>query len=152
MSGSVPAPPTDPSHDPRRVLVSKRRVRVAVAFATSTGSLETLEGRVAYRAGDAIVTGGAGERWPVPRATFFATYRPLVGGEGGRDGLYESLPQTSWAVHLDEAEGPLRVVTSTGSALLAQSGDWIVERRPGDLHVVNRDLFPSLYETCDATG
>ena len=148
MSGSVPPPPIEPSQDPRRLLVSKRRVRVAVTFATSPGSVETLEGQVAYRAGDAIVTGAAGEHWPVPRATFFATYRHVDGGEGGQDGLYESLPQTAWAVHLDEAEGPLHVVASTGSVLQAAGGDWIIERRPGDLHVVNRDLFSSLYETC----
>ncbi len=151
----------------------KRRVVVSVDFARSPGTVETLEGPVHYHAGDAIVTGVAGERWPVPRDTFFARYRRAeedrrtakdgvdgvdgvegVEGEGaeGPDGAgdrYESLPETAWAVHLDEADLPFRVVTPAGAVLQAARGDWVVERQPGDVHVVNGELFSSLYEECD---
>jgi hypothetical protein len=141
--------PLDPSSDPRRRRVAKRRVRVSVAFATSPGTVDTLEGPVAYQTGDAIMTGVAGEHWPVPRTTFFARYEAVEGVEAGDDGPYESLPERAWAVHLDEGDVPLQVVTSAGAVLQAARDDWIVKRATGDVHVVNGDLFWSLYEGCD---
>ena len=104
---------------------------------------------MAYQAGDAVVTGLAGERWPVPRATFFALYRPADGARAGDDGPYESVPDEAWAVRLDAGDVPLDVVTPAGAVLHAERGDWVVERDPGDVHVVNGDLFSSLYEECD---
>jgi hypothetical protein len=140
--------PVEPSSDPRRRRVVKRRLRVLVTFASSAGTTETLEGPVAHEAGDAIVTGVADEQWPVPRATFFARYRPVEGVQAGDDGVYESLPEPAWAVRLDKGDAPLHVVTRAGAVLLAVGGDWIVERDSGDVHVVNGDLFTSLYEEC----
>ena len=39
----------------------KQRIPVLVAFADTAGELATLEGRVRYAAGDALMTEGAGE-------------------------------------------------------------------------------------------
>jgi len=47
-------------------------LRRRVHFAAAAGQLQTLEGPVAYAAGDAIVTGVAGEQWPVPADSFAA--------------------------------------------------------------------------------
>ena len=47
----------DLSSDPKAVRVRKRPVARAVVFAAADGVCRTLEGDVAYRAGDAIVTG-----------------------------------------------------------------------------------------------
>lgn len=148
-SGPLPASPLEPSSDPPRRRVGKRRVRVSVVFAPSPGTVDTLEGPVDHQAGDAIVTGAAGERWPISRARFFTRYRPVEGRGAGDDGTYESLPQTGWAVHLDDGDVPLQVETPTGAVLHCRSGDWLVESEPGDVRVVNGDLFSSLYEELD---
>lgn len=149
MDGPPRAAPLEPSSDSRRRRVAKRPVRVSVTFAASPGTVGTLEGPVPYRAGDAIVTGVAGEQWPVPRTAFFSRYQAVDGFEAGDDGPYVSLPERAWAVHLDEGDVPLRVVTSAGAVLQAARGDWVVERATGDVYVVNGDLFSDLYEECD---
>lgn len=153
MPGPPPAgTPVDPSADPRRRRVRKRPVRVSVAFARAPGTVETLEGPVACRVGDAVVTGVAGERWPVPPATFTARYRPVGSLAPGRDGDYESVPEEAWAVQLEGSEEERRVATPSGAVLAARPGDWVVERGKGDVHVVAGDLFWLLYEAAADEG
>jgi hypothetical protein len=127
----------------------KRRVRVSVVFAASAGTLETLEGPVGYQADDAIVTGVANERWPVPRARFIEKYRPVGDVAPGEDGAYESLPQRGWALQVDESGVPPEIVTSAGAVLRSRVGDWLVQDDPTDVRVVNGDLFHELYEELD---
>lgn len=64
--------------DPSAVWACKRPVVVRVEFAVADGALETLEGRVAYRAGDALLAGTRGERWPVAAARFREDYEPAT--------------------------------------------------------------------------
>jgi len=79
-------------------------LRLRVHFAPAAGQLQTLEGPVAYAAGDAIVTGVAGEQWPVPADSFAAKYRPATDAQSpDRDGLFVKRPAIVQARQLLQA-------------------------------------------------
>ena len=52
--------------------VMKKSAEVGL-FANMKGVLATLEGNVTYQAGDALMSGPHGERWPIPRKRFIET-------------------------------------------------------------------------------
>ncbi|NML63067.1 hypothetical protein HHL21_18675 [Massilia sp. RP-1-19] len=72
--GVPPAPPVGGWTSAR-----KREHQVSVRFAAAAETVETGEGPVDAAPGDAIITGAAGETWPVARAVFALRYRHLAG-------------------------------------------------------------------------
>ena len=126
----------------RRVM--KKAVAVRVSFARAAGEAQTLEGPVPYRPGDALITGPAGEQWPVEREFFFRNYQPMPGVQAGDDGEYSRLPQQVWVLRMREAF----CVQSgkNGAPLQGASGDWLVQHGPDTYSVVRTDIFPQLYE------
>lgn len=126
------------------VKARKRRHEVTVRFAQAPGSVATREGPVPYVSGDAIVTGGAGEQWPVARARFVTKYEPVPPTRAFADGRYRSLPQQVWA---RQVAAPFGVVLADGVAVLCgQTGDWLIDYGDGALGVVAQDLFFSFYQ------
>lgn len=122
----------------------KKAVTVRVSFARAAGEAQTLEGPVPYRPGDALITGPAGEQWPVEREFFFRNYEPRPGVRQGDDGEYRRLAQPVWALRMREAF----CVRSgkTGAPLQGASGDWLVQYGPDSYGAVRADIFPQLYE------
>ena len=131
---------------PGHIAVRKKTVPVSVRFARGDGVTETLEGPVRHEKGDAIVTGVAGERWPVERARFLASYDPLPPAEPGTDGPYRARAADAAAWR---AEGPCTVKTTRGETLNGEAGDWIVRYEKGDYGIVKADLFDRLYTRKD---
>lgn len=136
----------DPSTDPRHRSVRKLPMPVWVSFALSAGTLETTEGPVPYEAGDAILTGVKGEKWPVQRDRFFHRYQPTSDVTAGEAGRYSCRPEVLLAVQLSEADAPLEVRTSAGGLLTGTAGDWLVRYGPDDLAVLSREVFDETYE------
>ena len=132
------------SADPRRVLARKLVREIRVRFAADPCTVETHEGVVHARAGDAILTGTADEHWRVSRAHFAEKYQPVpptVGGEGGR---YVSLPNRILGVRMSE---PFEVLLADGvSRLSGRAGDWLVDYGDGSLGVVSPAIFATTYE------
>ncbi len=121
-----------------------RPVEVGVEFATEARSVLTLEGPVSCVAGDAIVTGTAGEQWPIPRATFDKKYMPAGGQPAGTPGRYAKRTAFVEAVQLEQA---ISVPLSGNRGILqGQAGDWCVWYGPDDAAIVAKDIFPKLYE------
>ena len=120
---------------------------VQVEFAESDGTLPTQEGPVHYSTGDALLTGTEGERWPVARDTFNASYAPVAPNRPGKPGPYRKRPRVVWAkpmtdafdVTLDRDRGTLR----------GQPGDWLVQYAPSDFSVVSARVFAQTYELLD---
>ncbi|MDR2456120.1 MAG: PGDYG domain-containing protein [Deltaproteobacteria bacterium] len=110
-------------------------------FATEAGVLSTLEGQVPYAAGDAILTGPSGERWPVDREAFLGDYQPLPPTLAGEAGLYAKKPIPVWAKRM---EGPFRVL-SDALSLTGRKGDWLVQYGPGRYGVVAARVFEATY-------
>jgi hypothetical protein len=130
---------------PQRVTARKRVQEVEVRFAHEPCSVQTREGTVHARPGDAIVTGTAGERWRVSRAHFSNKYRPASPAvREGEAGTYVSLPNSILAVRMTEG---FEVVLADGiSRLKGQPGDWLVDYGDGSLGVVSPEIFSSTYE------
>lgn len=138
---------------------------VRVCFATTPGRLHTLEGVVAYAAGDALVTGTHGESWPVGRIHFDAVYVPCPPLRMGEDGEYARRPVEVWAVRVAEdfclrlsaapareGEAASRENAAAESALLhGKAGDWLVQHHTGHYSVVREDIFDSMYE-CETSN
>lgn len=139
--GAGVAPP--PSRDPRSVRARKRAYPVQVRFAAADELVPTREGQVRAHAGDAIVTGGAGEQWPVRPAVFHARYRPVARLAAGEPGTYLSEPIDVLALPMDAA---FAVELAGGDRLLGQPGDWLVEYGDGGLAIVAASIFPDTYD------
>lgn len=135
--------PVDLRSEPRAVRAIKRPLPVQVVFAPVSGTCLTLEGPVAYEAGDAIVTGPGGERWPIRRNRFYETYEPSPPTRFGEGGLYIKRPLEVLAVQLDRS-----VTVGIGDghdALQGHPGDWLVQYGPDDLGIVERHVFEQTY-------
>lgn len=132
------------SSHPRRVTARKRVNEVRVQFANAPCTVQTREGLVHAKTGDAIITGTAGERWRVSRAHFPEKYRPGETTTEGQSGTYLSLPNTILAVPMAEE---FEVVLADGaSRLKGRAGDWLVDYGDGSLGIVSPDIFTTTYE------
>ena len=135
--------PPDLTADPNTLRVCKRPDRVPVTFEPEDGVCETLEGTVRYRAGDPILTGTLGERWPVRRDLFLASYDPVPPTVPATDGLYRRRPATVLALRLDRA-----VAVPVGwqsDPLHGKLGDWFLRYDDGSHGVVQDAIFRETY-------
>jgi len=118
---------------------------VQVDFADHALEIETLEGPVKCKAGDAIITGVQGERWPIERLRFQATYEVL--GDGAtmfQDGFYRLKPTLVTAKQLS---APMTVeLSGARGALTARAGDWLIHGPEDDQWIVADLIFQKTYE------
>jgi hypothetical protein len=132
------------STHPGRVLARKLPREVGVQFTSTASTVQTLEGVVHARPGDAIITGSAGERWRVSRGHFAEKYRPVPPTVEGQSGRYVNLPNSIMAVPMS---GAFEVLLADGiSRLRGQPGDWLVDYGDGSLGIVSPAIFAATYE------
>ncbi len=131
---------TDLSSDPAAARYEKTAT-VQTYFAEQDGEMDTLEGRVPYLTGDAILTGVMGEKWPVKRRVFDALYEPAT-GKGSN--IYRKKQGSSvYAKQMTEA---FRVKIRDGKAALeGKPGDWLIQYTVGDAGVISNDIFCKSY-------
>jgi hypothetical protein len=128
----------------RRVVARKLEREIQVRFAMQAGSVQTNEGLVKVKPGDAILTGINGENWRVSQERFPDKYRPAASTTAGADGAYVSLPNRVFAVRMEAA---FDVLLSDGeSRLSGGTGDWLVDYGDGSLGIVSSRVFDSTYE------
>ncbi len=129
---------------PDTVAARKRERDVDVRFADQTGVIDTHEGAVQVRSGDAIVTGTRGDRWRVTRARFDDKYRARAATAHGESGGYTSRPYRVLARLMQE---PFEVWLADGvSRLSGKPGDWLVDYCDGSLGIVSGAAFADTYE------
>jgi hypothetical protein len=138
-AGGVPPLPGDP----RSVRARKREHAVQVRFALAGEVVPTREGPVTAYVGDAIVTGAAGEQWPVRPKTFASRYRPLPPLAAGEPGTYLGLPIEVLALRMDH---PFAVALPDGACLAGQPGDWLLDYGDGSLAIVAATIFSMTYD------
>jgi PGDYG protein len=132
------------AQDPRRVIARKLVREVQVTFTPVACTVQTPEGIVHAKPGDAIVTGIAGERWRVSRVHFADKYQPAPATRAGEAGAYVSLPNRILALRMNET---FSVLLADGqSRLTGQTGDWLVDYGDGSLGVVSNAIFDNTYE------
>lgn len=130
--------------NPRRVVARKLEREIQVRFATAAGKIQTNEGLVSVKPGDAVLTGINGEHWRVSSERFPAKYRPAASTTPGADGAYVSLPNRVFAVPMTSR---FEVLLSDGeSKLSGKAGDWLVDYGDGSLGIVSSRVFDSTYE------
>ena len=128
-------------------LARKRERAVRVHFATLDTIVESREGIVHARAGDAILTGTQGEHWRVSKAHFASKYRAELLTQSGEDGTYVS---RAYEVRVVAMREPFRVLLADGhSRLTGATGDWLVDYGDGSLGIVAQAIFPGSYELLD---
>lgn len=126
------------------VRARKRVFAVQIRFAASDCTVPTLEGVIHARAGDAIVTGPAGEQWSMARASLRDKYQPLGAPAPDGEGAYQSLPIEVLALAM---RVPFVVHLADGrSQLTGKSGDWLVHYHDGHLGVVAAAIFSATYD------
>jgi hypothetical protein len=132
------------SGHPHRIVARKLVREIDVIFADGPCVVRTKEGVVHARAGDAIITGIAGERWRVSRSHFAERYQPVPPTVEGEAGRYASLPNRIMGVRMDE---PFEVLLADGvSRLSGRAGDWLVDYGDGSLGIVTPSIFATTYE------
>lgn len=121
----------------------KRRIVMNVTFAAGHGELATLEGPVRYEKGDALMTGYAGERWPVSRLTFEATYDAVAPTQMGEAGFYVKKPIPVEARQLDQKHS---IALEEGRGELSgEIGDWVITGPDGKQWIVADTIFKGTY-------
>jgi hypothetical protein len=132
------------SDDPRHVEARKLEREVGVRFATTVSTVQTPEGVVHAKPGDAILTGTAGETWRVSQAHFPQKYRPAPPTVAGEAGAYLSRRYHIRALQMRE---PFEVLLADGVSLLTgHAGDWLVDYGDGSLGIVTQAIFATTYE------
>lgn len=121
----------------------RKIVPVAVEFAGAPGLLATLEGDVPYEQGDALLTGVAGERWPVRREVFLRLYEP-----SDREGYWRKRV-TVRAVRMNAAFTVSLRLGPQPVELRGEAGDWLLEDDSGERAIVKHDIFCRTYEPID---
>ena len=130
--------------NPAVVKAVKRPGIYQVRFCDRTETIRTLEGEVPAMCGDAVVTDGNGNQWPVGAETFRRKYAPLDGTVAGSDGAYRALPVDVRAVRV---LSPFEVeLVLSGAVLTGRPGDWLVDYGDGSLGVVASDIFEETYQ------
>ncbi len=143
-SSGLPGFSSEFDGDPRLVQARKRERELEVEFAAAPCDVQTPEGLVHAKAGDAILTGTEGERWPVSRDRFFRKYRPKPPTLAGDPGRYVSLPSQIHALAMNH---PFEVLLVDGASRLhGDSGDWLVDYGDGSLGIVARAIFAKTYD------
>ena len=130
--------------NPRHVLARKFEHKVQVRFATEPCTVQTMEGQVQAKAGDAIITGIGGESWRVSRAHFVEKYRAVPPTVMGEAGTYASLRYKILA--LRHTQGFEVWLADGVSCLSGRAGDWLVDYGDGSLGVVAANAFATTYE------
>ena len=143
-SSGRPGFSADVEDHPATVRARKLEREVDVRFADQTGVIETHEGVVQVRSGDAIVTGTRGDRWRVSRTRFPDKYVPRPPTGPGEAGPYRSRPYHVLARPMNE---PFEVWLADGvSKLVGRAGDWLVDYGDGSLGIVAAAVFADTYE------
>lgn len=117
---------------------------MAVTFALENQVIQTLEGPVSANLGDAVVTGVAGECWPITATDFSKKYAPAQRQAAGEPGIYVKRPHRVEAYRLAAAAD---VDLGAGRGWLkGQPGDWLVRYCGGDTSIVRHDIFTRTYQ------
>lgn len=132
------------SADPRSIYARKLEREIQVRFTPIACTVQTPEGLVHARPGDAILTGIAGEHWRVSHERFAEKYRPVPPTLAGESGRYQSLPNRILALPMTDA---FEVMLADGvSRLTGHPGDWLVDYGDGSLGIVSPAIFATTYE------
>jgi PGDYG protein len=134
--------------NPRHVLAQKFEHQVQVRFATASCTVQTMEGQVQAKPGDAIITGVGGESWRVSRPHFVEKYRAIPPTLMGEPGTYMSLRYKIRA--LRQTQGFEVWLADGVSCLNGHAGDWLVDYGDGSLGVVAANAFATTYEIISA--
>lgn len=132
----------------RTIRARKLEQEVEVRFTHIPCTIQTNEGTVHAREGDAILTGIAGEHWRVSHTRFPHKYRPLPPTEAGKPGRYVSLPNEVLALPMDRPF--IVVLADQTSRLSGRAGDYLVDYGDGSLGIVAARVFATTYEIIDA--
>ncbi|CAD6544264.1 hypothetical protein LMG27952_04153 [Paraburkholderia hiiakae] len=136
----------DLSSDSNARRYSKKPDALSVEFASAGGVLATLEGDVTYVAGDALLTGPAGDRWPVGRQHFNAAYIAIAPTVQGQSGRYRRKSNVVWARQMTAA---FEVSLDARGILRGKAGDWLVQYAPADQSIVEESIFAQTYVPVD---
>jgi hypothetical protein len=134
----------DISSDPRCVHAVKKDITIPVTFALEDGELETREGIVSYRKGDALLRGGEDETWPVTLQHFNEVYVPTPDTIPGKNGNYSKKAFPVLALQVKEA---FVVELSDNRGLLqGAANDWLLQYAPNNYGIVVQEIFAMTYE------
>lgn len=115
-----------------------------VEFAAADGTCNTLEGAVRFRAGDALLTGVQGERWPVGREAFLSSYQAVPPTQTGDNGAYRKSTAVAYAIRLDR---PRDVpVGWQNDPLHGEPGDWLMQYADGSRGVIRDEILRESYD------
>ena len=132
------------ANHPQRLDARKRENEVTVHFTSTACTVNTPEGVVHAKPGDAILCGIAGEHWRVSAARFPEKYRAVPPTAAGQPGRYVGLRNRVAALRMTQA---FEVVLADGvSRLRGHGGDWLVDYGDGSLGIVAAAVFPTTYE------
>lgn len=107
--------------------------------------VETLEGPRTAHAGDWIMTGIKGEKWPIRQDEFKSMYRTVGITEGGA-WLVQPIPEKRIGYQCESAFE----FENNGEVFKADTHDWIISRPNGDTWPCKPDIFQATYDILES--
>lgn len=126
------------------IKAKSRIIQREVVFASRAEIIETHEGPVRVRMGDAIISESLNRKWPVNSEYFRKNYLASDGTTPGENGFYQKKPTEVLALKLAD-NGRVDLLKGAG-VLNGKPGDWVVDYGNGDLAIVTEAAFDQLYE------
>jgi hypothetical protein len=134
----------DITDDARSMQAVKKDIPVPVIFASEDGALETREGVIAYRKGDALLTGCENESWPVEFEHFNKIYAPIDDTLPGMSGHYS---KKAFPISVLQVGEPFMVsLPGNKGTLRGKAHDWLLQYSPDNYGIVDREIFEATYE------
>lgn len=117
----------------------KKPIEIKAQQTNETKVIKTLEGDVTANPSDWIVTGIAGEQYPIVDSQFKEIYEPIENGKFKRKPIKVTAWQTNRELLIPYGENTLK----------ASIGDYIVKHPNGNFAPVKPDIFKQTYDKCE---
>ena len=125
------------SHDLSAFLTYKLPEPIRFKVAADSGAIQTLEGEMKYECGHIIITGPAGEQYPVHPDTFIEKYNVNQSRNEATPKKIEKLAKMA------DHDGVLHL--ACGVLEYKANRDYIVRHAPGEYGPVRADIFEITY-------
>lgn len=124
--------------NPKAFKAFKKPIPLSFEHATHDQQVQTLENKVSCVAGDVIMTGTEGERWPIKKEVFESTYDVLSEGLASKKKIIVFALQIHEVFQAKLAWAP--------DFLTGQPGDYLVQYGENDFGIVNQEIFLKTYQ------
>lgn len=118
-------------------------------------TVDTLEGKITYQAGDYLCKGPMGDIWGQKENSLFKKYNPTVDSKLDKEGWLEFIPKPEASgVMAAQVDFDFSIEHPIWGTMIGMAGDYLVKsfedkdtKYPDDIWIVRKEIFKATYES-----